>query len=246
MEIVKEYRLDVFLSERENISRQKAKDLILKDFVKVNNKIINKPSSRVYENSEIQIEKPEIEFVSRGGFKLLSALDYFKISPLDKICMDIGASTGGFTDCLLKNGAKKVYAIDVGTEQLHSSLKDNNKVICIENKNIKDLDRNSINEKIDLVVVDLSFVSLKKVIFHILKFADNDIICLIKPQFEAGKIKFKNGIIKDPHFRKKIVNDLVFYFKEIGLYTSEVIESPIKGQKGNTEYLIHLKEKFIS
>ena len=237
-------RLDELLVEKNLIeSRNKAQGIILSGLVYVNNQKIDKPGKRFSDDVEILV-KSLPKFVSRGGLKLEHAIKNFKINVKDKICMDIGASTGGFTDCLLQFGAKKVYSIDVGYGQLHYSLRNNPKVINIERCNFRYIERDKIKDKIDICTIDVSFISLKLIIPKCIEFLKDrgSIIALIKPQFEAGKNEVeKGGIIKSPEKHKKILNNLKEFFINTRLKIEGLIESPILGQKGNKEFLIYLK-----
>ncbi len=238
-------RLDIYMTEKFNLSRQKAQGLIKEKSVFVNQKIVTKVSFIVKENDIVEIAEQKYDFVSRGGYKLLKAIEDFDLDLQGKICLDIGASTGGFTQCMLIFGAEKVYAIDVGKGQLSPILADDSRVINIENTNIKEIDKyfDSI-EKADFISVDLSFISLTKtlpVIKNLLK-TDGKIICLIKPQFEAGKVNIKNGVIKDKKLHKSILLSLFDFFNQEKLYIYNFTFSPIKGQSGNIEYLVELRK----
>ncbi len=239
-------RLDTILTEKNIVeSKHKAQAMILAGQVFVNNIKVDKPGKKFTEDIEIEI-KAFPKFVSRGGFKLEFALNQFNVELRDKICMDVGASTGGFTDCLLQYGAKKVYAIDVGYGQLHYKLRNNPKVINIEKCNFRYIKSNRILDLIDLCTIDVSFISLKLIIPKCLDFLkDNgEIIALIKPQFEAGKDEVgKGGIVKDPIIHKKVISNLKDFFSSINLSVLSLVESPILGQKGNKEFLIYLKNK---
>ena len=184
-------------------------------------------------------------YASRGGIKLEHALEQFHISPAGKTVVDIGASTGGFTDCLLQNGAEKVYAVDVGYGQLDWKLRNDPRVICRDRINARSLSEEDIGEKPDLAVIDVSFISLKLVIpplLNILK-PEGELVALVKPQFEVGKEEVENrGIIKDPDKQIRVLLELNFFIKEKGWAVIAVSESPITGQKGNREFLIHCVE----
>ena len=242
---MKKKRLDTLVFERgHTISREKAKALILSGKVYVNGEKITKAGEQVSEFAEITIEEP-LKYVSRGGFKLEKALNELDINVKDKTCLDIGASTGGFTDCLLQNGAAKVYAVDVGYGQLDWKLRKDKRVIVIERCNFRHIDNDLINEKVDIIVIDVSFISLKLIIPKALKFLKENgiIIPLIKPQFEAGKENVgKGGIVKDPTVHKQVINSLSTFFSQHYLNVVNIIESPILGQKGNKEFLALLKK----
>lgn len=242
-------RLDTYLFEKGIVSsRTKAKTFIESERVLVSGKLVLKPSFDVSEKDKVEILPSEqTEYVGRGGLKIEKALDEFGVSPLDKICVDIGASTGGFTDCLLKRGAKKVYAVDSGTNQLDISLCNDKRVVSLENTNARYMTSETISgDMAELVVMDVSFIS-QKLLYPAIKeicLPDADIITLIKPQFEAGRENLsKNGIVTNEKVRRAVIEDLknnatLFDFEFIS-----VIESPIKGGSGNTEYLIHFKYK---
>ena len=207
----------------------------------VEGKMINKSGFHINQKAAIEIKNLGPQWVSRGATKLLTALENNVISARNKICIDLGSSTGGFTDVLIQSGAKKVYAIDVGTNQLHEKLKKNDKVISLEKTNARFLNKEQIEELIDIMVCDVSFISLKKVIepnLHLLKH-ESIIIALIKPQFESKKNETKKGVVKDIIVHQRICNEISDWFETI--YDSKVlsvIESPIKGPKGNIEFLI--------
>ncbi|MDI6713882.1 MAG: TlyA family RNA methyltransferase [Thermodesulfovibrio sp.] len=223
-------------------SREKARALILEGKVIVNGQKIDKPGTMVNQNAEITICGETLPYVSRGGLKLEKALKEFSIDVKDKVAMDVGASTGGFTDCLIQHGAKKVYAVDVGYGQLAWKLRTDPRVIPIEKTNIRYMQKEKIPEKIDIVTVDVSFISLRLVIPKILEFLkpNGEIVALIKPQFEAGKGEVpRGGVIKDFEKREKIIREMRDFFESLGLKVIGITQSPIPGQKGNIEYLIY-------
>ena len=238
-------RLDIALTEL-NLARSRtaAQRIIQEGIVIVNGKVITKASESVdVEIDTIELsEQPEcMKYVGRGGFKLEKAIEYFNLQIKDKICLDIGASTGGFTDCMLKNGAEKVFAVDVGRDQLDDSLKNNSKVISLEQLDIRYADK-EITESVDFISIDVSFISLKHILPEILRFSSNNSECvaLIKPQFENGKNKNgKNGVIRDQKLHKKIVDDIIAFTEGLGFSSVEVIPSPIEGGDGNREFLMH-------
>tara|TARA_X000000950_G_scaffold287075_1_gene398001 strand:- start:48424 stop:49188 length:765 start_codon:yes stop_codon:yes gene_type:complete len=225
-------------------SRQKAVSKIISGAVFIDDKKIDKPGFIVKKGSYIKIIENEHEWVSRGGIKLSYAIKYFNLKVREKICIDIGSSTGGFTEVLISNGANLVYSIDVGYGQLDWKLRNNNKVKVLERTNARYLDEKKIKDKLDLLVCDVSFISLKKVIPPSLKFLNpkSSIILLIKPQFEAGrKYVGKGGIIKDKLIHNKVCNELIEWFtKNLNLNFVDLIESPIKGQKGNKEFFLYM------
>lgn len=224
-------------------SRERAKTLIMAGKVFVNEIRVDKPGTMVPDNASVRVTQDDNPFVSRGGLKLDQALKVLPVSVKNAVCMDIGASTGGFTDCLLQYGAKKVYAVDVGYGQLDWSLRQDKRVDVIERTNIRYLAFDVINRKMDVIVADTSFISLKTVIPAAEKFMRNKtlVLALIKPQFEAGK-KFvkKGGVVKDPEIRKRVINDIKVFFDNRGYQVNQVVDSPISGPKGNKEYIISL------
>ena len=237
-----ETRLDLAIRDKYGYSREYAKDIVLKGYVFVNNKNVKKPSFKILSTDNIFLdEKATPKYVSRGGFKLEKALDFFGICLKDKVCLDIGASTGGFSDCMLQNNAKLVYAIDVGTNQLSEKILNDSRVISIENMDIRTFETDI---KFDFLCVDVSFISLTKIIDKIKQLVDDDgdVIMLIKPQFEAGFKNNKNGIIKDKNIHIKILQNISNICSEQGFFIKGITFSPIKGAKGNIEYLICLNK----
>jgi 23S rRNA (cytidine1920-2'-O)/16S rRNA (cytidine1409-2'-O)-methyltransferase len=236
-------RLDKLLSLRPDIeSRTLAAHLIRSGAVEVSGVVITKPSHDCAENDDLRIVGEMPRFVSRGGLKLQGALDAFGIALDGKICADIGASTGGFTDCMLQNGAARVYAVDVGRAQLHDSLRRDSRVISLENTDVRGL---TLPENIGFLAADLSFISLKLVLPHLTHLA-SEFVLLIKPQFEAGreimsKAKFaKNGVIKDEKIIRQAAEGVIAFAKEQGFGVRGVIPSPIAGGDGNKEFLAYL------
>jgi len=238
-------RLDKALVEKGLCkSRERARALIMEGKVLVNGHPVTKPGSFVKEEDSIELKAEDIPYVSRGGLKLEGALKQFNISVAGKTCMDIGASTGGFTDCLLKHGAKRVYAVDVGYGQLDWSLRNDPRVVVIERTNIRHMERDRVPEEVDIITIDVSFISLTKVIPKALEFlkADGEIIALVKPQFELTPQEVeKGGVIKTESKRLKAINKIKDYAESIGLLVLGITESPIKGSRGNVEYFIYLK-----
>ncbi len=238
-------RIDRILIDRGLVSsRQKAKSLIMMGNVRINQQIIDKPGALIPKNANIILKSPDLPFVSRGGFKLEAALNEFDVDVVDKICMDVGASTGGFTDCLLQHGAQSVYAIDVGYGQLAWKLRNDTRVIVIERTNIRYMPANIIQEPIDLATIDVSFISLKIVVPVMQQFLkkDSGILALIKPQFEVGKSQVgKGGVVRDPKLHDHVITELSNYFRSIGLSPEGIAPSPIKGPKGNQEFMLYLK-----
>ena len=240
-------RLDVIIVEKGFIkSRQRAKAVIMAGKVLVDDYPVDKPGALIKNEAKIIVKIDDNPFVSRGGLKLEKALKSIPVSVKDLTCLDIGASTGGFTDCLLQNGAAKVYAVDVGYGQFEWSLRQDPRVVVIERTNIRHMPYEKISEKVDIVVADTSFISLKIVIPSAEKFMrhDTQILALIKPQFEAGKKNVgKGGVVKDSKIRKEVIQDLEIFFKERGYDVNQIVPSPILGPKGNKEYIISLNYK---
>ncbi len=233
-------RLDLVVSGMFEMSRSAAKELIEKGLVTVNGKQVDSPGAKVLNDWDINVRLPETAYVSRGGYKLEKALSHFGVSVLDLVCADVGASTGGFTDCLLQNGAKKVFAIDNGSNQLDERLKTNSRVINIENVNAKDITLDITGEPVDFVSIDLSFISVTKVLSAIKQIIKPDglVVCLIKPQFEAGReFLSRSGIVRDKSVHEKVVQSVLNAFSAHGFKPLGVTPSPITGGKGNIEYL---------
>jgi len=236
-------RIDVLLVERGLLpSREKAQAYIMAGSVAVNGRSDIKAGTKVDKDAEIVLKEDPIPFVSRGGLKLKAALDEWEIDVEGAVCVDIGASTGGFTDLMLARGAAKVYAIDVGYGQLDYSLRTDPRVVNMEKTNIRLLDTDEFPEKADFICIDVSFISLKLVLpvaARLLKEASSCIVCLVKPQFEAARNQVgKGGIIKDPIIHAEVLDKVRGYAAENGLAAVAEIESPIRGTKGNTEYLM--------
>ena len=246
MTIVKRNRLDKLLVEMGHVeSRQRAQAMIMAGKVLVNNMPVDKPGVQVASNAEIIVKEPEFSYVSRGALKLAEAVEKLDLSLTDLECLDVGASTGGFTDFMLQNGARKVYAVDVGYGQLAWKLRQDQRVVVLERTNIRHMEKESIEGPVDLVVIDTSFISLKIVVPSVLKFMKEDamILALIKPQFEVGKGKVgKGGVVRDPLLHKEVIEELTAFFTGLGLTPERVIPSPITGPKGNREFIIALKK----
>ncbi len=234
-------RLDKLLVDRGLVeSREKAKALIMAGRVLVDGKKITKAGTKVRVDASLQVEE-DLPYVSRGGLKLEKALDYFKIDVSGLVCVDVGASTGGFTDCLLQKGAKRVYAIDVGYGQLHWRLRNDPRVVNIEKTNIRYMPRERIPEKVDFVCVDVSFISLEKVLPKVkeLLHPSGVAVCLVKPQFEVGPERVsRGGIVREERYRLEAVDRVKRCAESLGFKVIGVVESPIKGAKGNVEYLM--------
>lgn len=243
-------RLDVFLySQGYAESREKAKQLIINNHIYVDNILSNKPSTKVSSSSSIRIIDDNNKYVGRGASKLEKALNSFNIQTSHIVAIDVGASTGGFTDYLLQNGANKVYAVDVGHDQLHQKLKEDKRVINIENINFRYINTEIFMESVDIIVVDVSFISLKLILPKIVEISNDktNIVVLIKPQFEAGKSNIgKNGVVKDKKIHLVVLNNFNEYCLSNNLYVKNITFSPIKGGNGNIEYLAHIKKGNIA
>ena len=236
-------RLDKLLVDKGIVqSRERARALIMAGKVLVKGKKVEKAGEMVLVDADIVLIGEDIPYVSRGGLKLEKALDEFNIDVSGKVAIDVGASTGGFTDCLLQRGAKKVYAIDVGYGQLDLKLRNDPRVINIERQNIRYIEKKVVPEDVDLVTIDSSFISLVKIIPKILEFIGEygALIALIKPQFEVGKGEVgKGGVVRDEAKHKAVVENIKGFCTDSGLSVIGVVESPILGPKGNREFLIY-------
>lgn len=243
--IMKE-RLDIIMVNRGlTTSREKAKILIMEGIVFVDNQKSDKPGTMYDENCKIEVRDNRIRYVSRGGLKLEKAINKFSISLNGLNCMDIGASTGGFTDCMLQNGAEIVYSIDVGYGQLDWKLRNNPKVINMERTNIRYVENSNIKHDIDFFSIDVSFISLTKVLPVVRNLIKQDAlgVCLIKPQFEAGREKVgKKGVVRDKSVHIEVIEKICNFCLENGFSILNLDYSPIKGPEGNIEYLLHIKK----
>ena len=237
-------RLDVLLVKKGLApSREKAKTMIMEGNVFVNNQREDKAGTNIPEDAVIEIKGNTLKYVSRGGLKLEKAMTHFGISLEDKICMDIGASTGGFTDCMLQNGAKKVYAVDVGYGQFAWKLRTDERVVCMEKTNIRYVTPEDIADVLDFASVDVSFISLAKVLPAAKELLrdEGEMVCLIKPQFEAGREKVgKKGVVRDPAVHREVIEKVITDARELGFSILHLEYSPIKGPEGNIEYLIYI------
>lgn len=238
-------RLDVLLVERGHAeTRTKAQAIIMSGLVYVAGQKADKPGISYEETVEIEVRSGACPYVSRGGLKLEKALRDFGVDPAGYVCSDSGASTGGFTDCLLQQGAKKVFAIDVGYGQLDWKIRSDPRVVVMERTNVRYVTQEQLGEPLDLSVVDVSFISLRivlPVIKTFLKENAGQVLCLIKPQFEAGKEKVgKKGVVRDPAVHKEVLDDFVALTKEINFKILGLTFSPVKGPEGNIEFLAHL------
>jgi 23S rRNA (cytidine1920-2'-O)/16S rRNA (cytidine1409-2'-O)-methyltransferase len=239
-------RLDVLLVKGGFAeSREKAKAIIMSGNVFVNNNREDKAGQTFDEKAIIEVRGNTLKYVSRGGLKLEKAMANFEVSIDGKICMDVGASTGGFTDCMLQNGAVKVYSIDVGHGQLAWKLRQDERVVCMEKTNIRYVTNEDIPDLIDFSSIDVSFISLTKVLGPVRNLlADNgQVVCLIKPQFEAGREKVgKKGVVRDKKVHIEVIEMVVEFAKSIGFNVLNLDFSPIKGPEGNIEYLLHIEK----
>ena len=239
-------RLDVLLTERGLLdSRQKAQATIMSGIVFVNGQRVDKVGTAVASDALIEIRGTTLPYVSRGGLKLEKAMQTFPLTLTGKICADIGASTGGFTDCMLQNGAKKVYAVDVGYGQLDWKLRNDARVVCMERTNARYLTHEEIPEELDFASVDVSFISLKLIfpaLYGLLR-EGGEIACLIKPQFEAGREKVgKKGVVRDPAVHLEVLEHFLIHAKENHFTVLGITYSPIRGPEGNIEYLGFLRK----
>ena len=238
-------RLDVLLLEKGLFdSREKARAAIMEGLVYVNGAISDKPGTSVKDDAQIEIRGELCPYVSRGGWKLQKALDVFGIDPKGMVCLDIGSSTGGFTDCLLQRGAAKVYALDVGTNQLAYKLRVDERVVCMEKTNFRTLDTSAFPEKVDFACTDVSFISLTHIFPNAAALLKEGcgMVALIKPQFEAGREQVgKKGIVRDPSVHEEVIRKVIVYASENGFSVQGLDHSPITGTTGNIEFLIYLK-----
>ena len=238
-------RLDKLLVDRGFIpSRERARSMILAGQVLVNDTVVDKAGTKVPVEAEIRLRGEDIPYVSRGGLKLEKALEVFPVTVQNRTAIDVGASTGGFTDCLLQHGAEKVYAVDVGYGQLAWSLRTDQRVINLERTNIRNLARSRLSEAPDLAVIDASFISLEKVLPPTLALLSRpaEIIALIKPQFEVGRGEVgKGGVVRDSEQHELVQQRIQAFAEEIGCSVVGLVESPVTGPKGNREFLIALR-----
>lgn len=239
-------RLDVLLAERRLAdSREKAKAIIMSGVVYVNGQKEDKAGAMFDVTSEIEVRGAVMKYVSRGGLKLEKAMEVFDVNLDGKVCMDVGSSTGGFTDCMLQNGAVRVYSVDVGHGQLAWKLRNDDRVVVMEKTNIKYVTPQDIEDRIGFASIDVSFISLTKVLLPVkeLLLDDGQIVCLIKPQFEAGRDKVgKKGVVRDKSVHEDVIRMVLEYAVSIGLDVLGLDYSPIKGPEGNIEYLAHLQK----
>ena len=241
-------RLDVLLVNRGLApSREKAKTLIMAGEVFVNGQREDKAGTTFDETkiTSLEVRGETLPYVSRGGLKLEKAVNNFGFSLTDKVCMDIGASTGGFTDCMLQNGASKVYSVDVGHGQLDWKLRSDDRVVCMEKTNFRYMVRDDIQDDLDFASCDVSFISLTKILLPARRLLKDggEMVCLIKPQFEAGKEKVgKKGVVREPKVHEEVIHKIADFVKIAGFEILHLDFSPIKGPEGNIEYLIHIRK----
>lgn len=239
-------RLDVKLSLLYDISRQKAQDALKQDRVSVNGKIISKSSMEINDDDVIEMTDPKKIFVSRAGFKLEEILEKHQVEVSGLNCIDIGASTGGFTDCLLQRDAHSVTAVDVGTMQLHLSLRDNPRVVVMENTNARNLKAEQFDYQFDVLVMDVSFISIKLLIENLVDLVKSQgkLFILVKPQFEVGeKYLNKHGVVKDEKQVIRILNEYRVLFKQLNISIVDCLKSSVTGREGNQEYIFYLVKR---
>lgn len=237
-------RLDVLLVKKGLAeSREKAKAIIMSGIVYVDNNKEDKAGQTFNEDALIEVRGNTLRYVSRGGLKLEKSMNCFGVTLEGKIAMDVGASTGGFTDCMLQNGAVKVYSVDVGHGQLAWKLRNDERVVCMEKTNIRYVTPDDVADKIDFASIDVSFISLKKVLPAVYDLLTDvgEVVCLIKPQFEAGREKVgKKGVVREQSVHVEVVDMIVSFAREMGFVTLDLSYSPIKGPEGNIEYLLYI------
>jgi 23S rRNA (cytidine1920-2'-O)/16S rRNA (cytidine1409-2'-O)-methyltransferase len=240
-------RFDKLLVEKGMVqSRERARALIMEGRVTVDGRTIEKPGTRLGVDVLLQLQGEDQPYVSRGGKKLEAALKAFEIDPKGMVVIDVGASTGGFTDCVLQKGARKVYAVDVGYGQLAWKLQNDPRVVNLERRNIRYLKREEVREEADLVLVDTSFISIKKFLPQLYGFlkGGGDLVSLVKPQFEVGRDEVgKGGVVRDPVLHQRVIDGISQFSEALGLKVLRVIESPLLGPKGNKEFFIHFKKE---
>ena len=245
--MVRKDRVDKVLVERGTVSsREKARALIMAGKVIVDGKRIDKPGVQINVDAQLRLQEGDSLYVSRGGEKIEGALKSFAIDPKGMVIMDVGASTGGFTDCMLQKGAKKVYAVDVGYGQLAWKLQKDPRVVNLERRNIRYLQREEVQEEVDLILIDTSFISVEKFLHRLLGFVKRGgaILSLIKPQFEVGKGEVgKGGVVRDKSLHEKVIARISAFSRGLGLTVLGVTESSLLGPKGNREFFIYLKKE---
>ncbi len=240
-------RLDVLLAQRGEVaSREKARRLIMAGEVYVNNQVVDKPGKQVLNDAVITVRQSGIQYVSRGGLKLQKAIEYFGVDVTEKVAIDVGASTGGFTDCLLQNGSRFVYAVDAGRGQLDWKIRNDERVAVLERTNIRYVKQEQFDQKIDLATIDVAFISLDKVIPVVASLIKTrgQIIALIKPQFEAGRRNVgKGGVVRDSEIHRQVIQNICDLAMRTGLTVEGLTYSPVRGPAGNIEYLIWLHKR---
>ena len=240
-------RLDILLVRSGFFSsREKAKATIMAGQVYVNGQKEDKAGMKFDTDAQIEVRGKTLRYVSRGGLKLEKAVDTFSLDLEGKVCMDVGASTGGFTDCMLQNGAVRVYAVDVGHGQLDWKLREDDRVICMERFNAREMTPEDLPEQVQFCSIDVSFISLKLILGPVMSVLETggEIVALIKPQFEAGREKVgKKGVVRDPAVHEEVIRDVLDHAKRIGLIIEDLTWSPITGPEGNIEYLTHLRKE---
>jgi 23S rRNA (cytidine1920-2'-O)/16S rRNA (cytidine1409-2'-O)-methyltransferase len=239
-------RLDKLLVDKGLVqSRERAKTIVMAGMVMVGDRVVDKAGSLVDPDSQIRVKDSDHHYVSRGGLKLEEALRGFRVNPKGKVTMDVGASTGGFTDCLLQKGAKRVFAVDVGYGQLAWKLRNDPRVVNLERKNIRYLKAQEVGQKVDLVVIDTSFISVVKFLRNILPMMRDggEIVALLKPQFEVGRGEVgKGGVVRERPKHQQVLDRISHFSGSIGLKVRGTMESPLLGAKGNREFFIHLEK----
>jgi len=243
--VVRKERIDKLLMEKGIVqSRERARSFIMAGKVMVEGRTVDKPGTKVEVEAQLQVRGKDQPYVSRGGLKLEGALNVFGMDTQGVVVMDVGASTGGFTDCVLQKGAKKVYAVDVGYGKLAWKLQKDPRVINLERRNIRYLKKEEIPEEVDLILIDTSFISIEKFLPHLLKFLKRGgiLVSLIKPQFEVGKGEVgKGGVVRDSALHQKVIDRISEFSRNLGLSILGVVESPLLGPKGNKEFFICLR-----
>lgn len=236
-------RIDTLLVEKQFFdSREKAKKALMSGIIYVDNRLVDKAGTKINVEANIEVKGKTMPYVSRGGYKLEKAIEEFDLNLDNKIAMDVGSSTGGFTDCMLQNGANKVYAVDVGYGQLDWKLRQDKRVVCMERTNIRYVKPEDIDDKLDFVSIDVAFISLKIVLPAVKELVkeEGEIVFLIKPQFEAGREKVgKNGVVRDKKIHKQVIEDTLKFARDLGLTIKKLTYSPITGPKGNIEFLAY-------
>jgi 23S rRNA (cytidine1920-2'-O)/16S rRNA (cytidine1409-2'-O)-methyltransferase len=248
--VARRERIDKLLVEKGIIhSRERARTSIMAGKVMVEGQTIDKPGTKVKVEAQIQVRGEDQPYVSRGGIKLEGALNEFGMDPRGMVVMDVGASTGGFTDCVLQKGAKKVYAVDVGYGKLAWKLQKDQRVVNMERRNIRYLNKEEIPEEVDLILIDTSFISIEKFLSHLLGFlkGGGTLISLIKPQFEVGKGEVgKGGVVRDPILHQEVIDRISQFSQGLGLSILGIAESVLLGPKGNKEFFIYLKKQDLT